>query len=96
MTTIYRVPRESTEGLGPFTVTDPGADATFQISIHAYGVRPTVWNDSETLNSTPGCVGVGPASGHWTALTRGKYRISVRDKETPSWERVGVATLYIT
>lgn len=95
--TTYHVPRESNEGLGPFTVTENAApDATFQISIHPYGVRPTTWNDSETVNAVPGCVNVGPSSAHWNALTQGRYRISVRDKETPAWERIGVATLYIT
>lgn len=97
MTTVYHVPRETQlEGLGPFVVTDPGVDTTFQVSIHAYGVRPTQWFDSETINTVAGCVGVGTASSHWTTLTQGKYRISVRDKEQPSFERVGVAALYIT
>lgn len=98
-TTTYRIPRETgLEGLGPFTVTDPSPDATFQIQIHAYGVRPieAKWFDPETIQGTAGCVGVGTASAHWSTLTRGKYRISLRDKETPSFVRTGVATLYIT
>lgn len=95
----YYIPRETgLEGIGPFTVTENAApDATWQASIHAYGVRPTLWFDSETIAGTAGCIGVGTASAHWTALTGpGKYRVSVRDKETPSFERVGVADLFIT
>lgn len=102
MTTVpaYYIPRETgLEGIGPVTVTENAApDATFQISIHAYGSRPAVWFDSETIAGVAGCVGVGTASAHWTAIMTGpaKWRISVRDKETPSFERIGVADLFIT
>jgi hypothetical protein len=100
VTTTYRTPRETgLEGLGPFTVTEGATpDTTFQLTIHRYGVRPSAWFDSETIDGQAGCVGIGTASAHWSALmaTPGKYRISLRDKETPSFERVGVADLYIT
>lgn len=95
----YYIPRETgLEGIGPFTVTDPNPDATWQASIHAYGARPATWFDSETINGTAGYVGVGTASAHWAAIMTGpgKWRISVRDKETPSFERIGVADLFIT
>lgn len=96
----YYIPRETgLEGIGPFTITESGTpDATWQGSIHAYGVRPTVWFDSETIASIAGCIGIGTSSAHWTSLMSapGKWRVSVRDKEVPSFERIGVAVLFIT
>lgn len=96
----YYIPRETgLEGVGPFTVTEAGApDSTFQISVHAYGTRPASWFDSETIASIAGCVGIGTSSAHWAAIMAapGKWRISVRDKEVPSFERIGVADLFIT
>lgn len=98
--TVYRIPRETElEGLGPFTVTEDGTpDTTFQLQLHAFGVRPdpAKWYDSETIDGTGGCVGVGTASAHWATLDGRRYRISLRDKESPAFVRVGVATLIIT
>lgn len=97
MATIYRIPRESTEGIGPFTATVDGApDVTLQGALHAFGVRPTVWFDLETTDGIAQTINVGPGSAHWATLVQGKYRVSIRDKTQPSYERIGVAALYIT
>ncbi len=89
--TVWSVPRESVELVGPLTVTDQaGAPVTtFEVAVVPVRERPTVWTAPDLVGGKH-YVLVGPGTAR--ALAPGAYRIWVRhaaSPETPVLDNVG-------
>ena len=85
MSTLWTLPRESEEWVGPLTVTVNGAPVTtYQVAVVKHGQRPTAWatpdNDPRTPFTALGVL-IGPGTAN--ALAAGSYHIWIKVTSSP-------------
>jgi len=94
VSTVWSLPMETEEWVGPITVTRLSAPiTTWQITVVRRGKRPTAWADPDPLDGGLGVL-VGPNTAN--VLTVGTYDVKVRVTDSPEVPVINAGTIVIT